>query len=226
MKKILIIEDDLNIQIGLKDNLELEKYEVLTETDGQAGLNTAFSKSPDLIILDLMLPTKNGYDICRELRQAGKNTPILMLSVKADEADKVLGLELGADDYMTKPFSVKELLARIKAILRRRSSIEENIEVYTFSNIRIDFRKMETTKDNKNINLSLKEYEIMKFFIHNEDNVVSRDTLLDKVWGYEVFPTTRTIDNYILMLRKKLEDNPAVPKHIMTIHSVGYRFVK
>lgn len=226
MKKILIIEDDKSISDGIKLNLETENYKVLTEYDGEDGFNSAEKKTPDLILLDINLPGMNGFDVCRNLRMKKNNTPIIMLSVKSDEADKILGLELGADDYVTKPFSMKELLARIKAILRRRQTLTENIETLTFGNVSIDFVKMKAMKNKKEVHLSLKEYEILKFLAANEDRVISRSELLDKVWGYDVFPTTRTVDNFILMLRKKLEENPAIPKHIFTIHSAGYKFVK
>lgn len=226
MKKILIIEDDKSISDGIKLNLETENYKVLTEYDGKDGFNAAEKKTPDLILLDINLPGMNGFDVCRNLRMKKNNTPIIMLSVKSDEADKILGLELGADDYVTKPFSMKELLARIKAILRRRQTLTENIDTLTFGNVSIDFVKMKAMKNKKEVHLSLKEYEILKFLAANEDRVISRSELLDKVWGYDVFPTTRTIDNFILMLRKKLEDNPAIPKHIFTIHSAGYKFVR
>jgi DNA-binding response OmpR family regulator len=225
MKKILIIEDDLAIQKGVKDNLELENYEVITESDGEAGLQTAIKQLPDLIILDLNLPSKSGYDICRELRSSGNNVPIIMLSARAEEADKVLGLELGADDYVTKPFSIRELLSRIKAVLRRKSEFENETDSYFIDDIKIDFKKMEAYKGKKLIFMSLKEYEILKFFIKHKEEVVSRNMLLDEVWGYEVFPTTRTVDNYVMMIRKKIEKNPSIPKHILTIHSAGYRFV-
>lgn len=225
MKKILIIEDDQAIRKGLKDNLELDNYDVLTESDGEEGLKSAENKSPDLILLDLNLPVKNGYEICKELRSAGNNVPIIMLSARAEEADKVLGLELGADDYVTKPFSIRELLSRIKAVLRRKATIEDVMDIYTIGDVEINFRKMEASKGKKKIYMSLKEYEILKFFINHKEEVVSRNLLLDEVWGYEVFPTTRTVDNYIMMLRKKIEKNPSVPKHFLTIHSAGYRFV-
>jgi DNA-binding response OmpR family regulator len=225
MKKILIIEDDLAIQKGVKDNLELENYEVMTESDGEAGLQAAIKQLPDLIILDLNLPSKSGYDICRELRSSGNNVPIIMLSARAEEADKVLGLELGADDYVTKPFSIRELLSRIKAVLRRKSEFEKETDSYFIDDIKIDFKKMEAYKGKKLIFMSLKEYEILKFFIKHKEEVVSRNMLLDEVWGYEVFPTTRTVDNYVMMIRKKIEKNPSIPKHILTIHSAGYRFV-
>jgi len=226
MKTILIVEDDSSIQKGLKENLELEHFKILTESDGEDGYKSAIKNKPDLIILDVMLPSKNGFDICRDIRKENINTPIIMLTGKSAETDKVLGLELGADDYITKPFSLRELIARINAILRRVNNIEKEFDNYSFSDVVIDFKKMEIKKGKKDIEMSLKEFEIMKFFVKHEAEVVTRNQLLDEVWGYEVFPTTRTVDNYILMIRKKLESNPAVPKHILTIHSAGYKFVK
>ncbi len=226
MKTILIVEDDHSILKGLKENLELEHFKILTESDGEDGYKSAIKNKPGLIILDVMLPSKNGFDICRDIRKENINTPIIMLTGKSAETDKVLGLELGADDYITKPFSIRELIARINAILRRVNNIEKEFDGYSFSDVIIDFKKMEVKKGKKDIEMSLKEFEIMKFFIKHEGEVVTRNQLLDEVWGYEVFPTTRTVDNYILMIRKKLESNPSVPKHILTMHSAGYKFVK
>jgi DNA-binding response OmpR family regulator len=226
MKKILIIEDDPAISRGLGESLKAENYEVICEDNGESGFKAAQSSNPELIILDLMLPGKNGLEICKELRQEGNNVLILMLTSKTEEMDKVLGLEMGADDYVTKPFSLRELIARIKALLRRRNEIHKDIEKYSFGNVDVDFKRMETCKKSKQVKMSLKEFEILKFFINHEGEVVSRDKLLDEVWGYENYPTTRTVDNFILMLRKKIEDNPSVPKHILTFHSAGYKFVK
>jgi len=226
MKTILIIEDDPAISRGLEESLKAENYDVIYEENGESGFKTAQSSNPELIILDLMLPGKNGLDICKELRQEGNNVLILMLTSKTEEMDKVLGLEMGADDYVTKPFSIRELIARIKALLRRRIEIQKDIKKFSFGNVELDFKRMETTKKNKQVKMSLKEFEILKFFISHEGEVVSRDKLLDEVWGYENYPTTRTVDNFILMLRKKIEDNPSVPKHILTFHSAGYKFVK
>jgi DNA-binding response OmpR family regulator len=226
MKTILIVEDDTSILKGLKENLETEHFKILTETDGEEGFKSAIKNKPELIILDVMLPSKNGFDICRDIRKENINTPIIMLTGKSAETDKVLGLELGADDYMTKPFSIRELIARINAILRRVTNIEKEFDTYSFADVVLDFKKMEATKGKKHMEMSLKEFEVMKFFIKHEGEVVTRNQLLDEVWGYDTFPTTRTVDNYILMVRKKLENNPAVPKHILTMHSAGYKFVK
>ena len=226
MKKILIIEDDPAISMGLEENLKAEGYKVICEDNGESGYNTAVNSDPDLIILDLMLPGKDGLDICRDLRKSGNNVLILMLTSKREEMDKVLGLEMGADDYVTKPFSLRELEARIKALLRRRQEIEKDIDIFKFGNVTLDFKRMEAAKKKKQVKMSLKEFEIMRYFIKHEGEVISRDKLLDEVWGYDTFPTTRTVDNFILMIRKKLEDNPSVPRHILTFHAAGYKFAK
>ena len=225
MKRILIIEDDPAIVKGLQESLEDEHYDILTATDGKEGYEMAGRENPDLILLDLMLPTMNGQDICRKLREDGITVPILMLTSKREETDKVLGLELGADDYITKPCSLRELHARIKANLRRSEIIRKEVSTYTFADLEIDFKKQKSLKKGKPIQFSTKEYEILHFFIQHDDEIVSRDMLLDEVWGYDVFPTTRTVDNYILNLRKKIEIDPTQPKHILTIHKSGYRFI-
>ncbi|MEK6572353.1 MAG: response regulator transcription factor [Bacteroidota bacterium] len=226
MKKILVIEDDPAISTGLIENLQQEHYKVISADDGERGYSKAKKESPDLIILDIMLPSKNGYEICQDLRKEKVATPIIMLTGKGEEADKVLGLELGADDYVTKPFSIRELLARVRAVLRRKFEAEHDIDEYTFANVYLNFKKMEVVKGKKQLKMSAKEFELMKFFIKREGQVVSRNALLDEVWGYDVYPTTRTVDNYILTLRKKIEDNPSRPKHLLTVHTAGYKFVK
>jgi DNA-binding response OmpR family regulator len=229
MKKILLIEDDAAIALGIQTSLQAEHYHVTHAADGDDGFSLALKHPFDVIILDWMLPSKNGKDICRDLREKTITTPILMLTSKADEADKVLLLELGADDYLTKPFSIKELHARIKAILRRTEKTEPATRsAVAFGNIEVDFDRADVRKKNKPVKLSAKEFELLKFFLAKEGLVVSRDTLLIEVWGYTYknLPDTRTVDNYILSLRKKLEDNPAVPKHFLTHHSAGYKFVK
>ena len=226
MKRILIIEDDPAISKGLSDALNEEHYEVVTEDDGEKGFKFAQNENIALIILDLMLPSKNGIEICTDLRKKGINTPILMLTSKKEEMDKVLGLEVGADDYLTKPFSVRELLARIKALLRRKQEIVKDVEEYSFGLVQIDFKKQSASKNNKQIELSTTEFKILKYFIEHEGEVVTRDTLLDKVWGYDVFPTSRTVDNYILTIRKQIEDDPSKPLHLITVPKAGYKFVK
>ena len=226
MKAILIIEDDVTLAKGLEDTLKSEHFKVLCARSGEKGFSMAKQENIDLIILDLKLPDKSGEDICRDLRTGGVDTPILVLTSKKHEMDKVLVLEMGADDYMTKPFSIRELQARIKAILRRKAEIKKDIEEYSFGNIYIDFRKLEARKDGKTLTMSAREFETMKYFVQRESEVVTRDMLLDDVWGYEEFPTTRTVDNYILSLRKKIEQDPSKPKHILTVHTAGYKFVK
>jgi len=226
MSKILVIEDDPAILTGLEASLEEEHYAVSSSSDGQEGYEKARIEHFDLIILDLMLPGKNGMDVCKDLRKEGVSTPILMLTSKIEEMDKVLGLELGADDYVTKPFSVRELLARIKALLRRNSVIKSEIEECSFGNIYINFKNQEATKNNKPLDLSTMEFKVLKYFFQCEGEVIERSKLLDDVWGYDNFPSTRTVDNFILVLRKKIEDNPSDPKHILTVHKAGYKFVK
>lgn len=226
MKRILIIEDDPAILKGLQISLAEEHYEVLSATDGQKGYEVAIKENVDLIILDIMLPLKNGQEVCQDLRKEGINTPILMLTSKKQELDEVLSFELGADDYITKPFSLRKLQARIKALLRRKAELKKEIEEYSFGNVQVDFKKQEATKNNKPLKLSSKEFEILKYFVQHESEVVTRHMLLDDVWGMEVFPTTRTVDNYILTLRKKIEDKPSRPKHLLTIPTAGYKFVK
>lgn len=226
MRKILVIEDDPAILTGLEASLEEEHYEVSSSSDGQEGYEKAKIEYFDLIILDLMLPGKNGMDVCKDLRKEGVSTPILMLTSKKEEMDKVLGLELGADDFVTKPFSVRELHARIKALLRRNSAVKSEIEECSFGNIYINFKNQEATKNNKSLELSTMEFKVLKYFLQCEGQVIERTNLLDDVWGYDNFPSTRTVDNFILVLRKKIEEDPSDPKHILTAYKAGYKFVK
>ena len=225
MEKILVVEDEPDMVMGLKDNLEYEGYTVVTAADGVEGLEMATKELPDLIVLDLMLPKKDGYDVCKELRAKGVDTPIIMLTAKSQELDKVLGLELGADDYVTKPFSIREVLARIKAVLRRKGGRPQKLDSYEFGNVYVDFRKSCVDKNGKTIELSHYENEILRLLIANKDDPVSRNRLLDEVWGYDLFPTTRTIDNHIVKLRQKVEDDPKNPVHVITVHGIGYKFV-
>jgi len=225
MEKILVIEDEPDMVMGLKDNLEYEGYSVVTAADGVEGIEKAVAELPDLIVLDLMLPKKDGYDVCKELRTRGMDTPIIMLTAKSQEVDKVLGLELGADDYVTKPFSIREVLARIKAVLRRKGGRQQKLESYDFGNVHADFRKSCVTKGSELIELSHYENEILRLLIANRDEPVSRNRLLDEVWGYDLFPTTRTIDNHIVKLRQKIEEDPKNPEHVVTVHGIGYKFV-
>ncbi|TET69189.1 MAG: response regulator transcription factor, partial [Candidatus Aminicenantes bacterium] len=225
-EKILIIEDEEDLVKGLKLNLEDERYEVHWASDGVEGLRKALEERPHLIILDIMLPKMNGLDICRELRQKNISIPIIMLTAKGEEIDKVLGLEIGADDYMTKPFSIRELLARIKAHLRREKRERKTVpEVYRFGDVEIDFTHFKVKRKDKELDLTSLEIDIMKYFIAHREEVVTREALLDKVWGYEKYPTTRTIDNHILKLRKKIEADPSHPEYILSVYGEGYRFV-
>jgi DNA-binding response OmpR family regulator len=226
MKTILIVEDHEVILRGLMDNLKAEHYEVTGVSDGMKGYQSAKKRHFDLIILDIMLPSMNGMEICKQLRSEGMQTPILMLTSKKGEVDKVMGLEFGADDYVTKPFSILELLARIKALLRRQTEIKNQLTEYSFDDIYLDFKKQEARKGKKILDLTAKEFELIQYFVEREGIVISRSQLLDDVWGYESLPTTRTVDNYILSLRKKLESSPSHPKHLLTIHTAGYKFAK
>ncbi|HYM20150.1 MAG TPA: response regulator transcription factor [Candidatus Kapabacteria bacterium] len=225
MKRILIIEDDPAIRLGLEESLTAEGYQMMTASDGADGFIKAQSPNVDLIILDLMLPAKGGMDICRDLRAASNNVLVMMLTSKNEEIDKVLGLEVGADDYMTKPFGIRELQARIKALFRRSGELKKGVEVASFGFVNVDFVKQELLRNGEVEKCSTKEFQILKFFLEHESQVVTRDMLLDAVWGYDVFPTTRTVDNYILSLRKKIEDTPSEPKYLLTVHTSGYKFV-
>ena len=225
MKKILIIEDEKDMVTGLKFNLEARDYTVIAAYDGEAGYKKALSEKPDLVILDLMLPKLNGYEVCKILKKEIPDLPIIMLTAKSQEAEIVTGLELGADDYITKPFSVLELLARIKAVLRRIKSGSGIPEVHRFGNLEINFKKYEARKNGEPLKLSPREYELLKCFIDREGEIVSRDELLNRVWGYDSIPDTRTIDAHIVKLRRKIEDKPDEPKIIVTIHGIGYKFL-
>ena len=222
---ILIIEDDISILRGLKDNLSFEGYQVITATDGRVGLTQALERQVDLLLLDIMLPGMNGYEICRRLKKEKPDLPIMMITARGSEMDTVAGLDIGADDYISKPFSIPELLARVRAMLRRSSTEDVEINTYAFGDVSMDFKKYETKIRHKEVELSSKEYAIMKYFIEHEHEVVHRDDLLEKVWGFDITPTTRTVDNYILDLRKKLEPDPSNPRHILTIRGAGYKFV-
>jgi DNA-binding response OmpR family regulator len=226
MKKILTIEDDPATITGLEEALKSEHFEVIKAQSGQMGYEKAKTGEYDLILLDIMLPDKNGIDICRDLRKDGISTPILMLTGKKEEVDKIIGLEIGADDYVTKPFSIRELVARVKAILRRPQKTVTEIEEYTFSDVNLNFKKHEAFKAGSPIELSNMEFKVLKYFVQNEGEVIERDMLLNEVWGYENYPSTRTVDNFILNLRKKIEDDHSNPKHLLTIHGAGYKFLK
>ena len=223
-KTILIIEDDSLMRDGLRDNLEFEGYRVVCAVDGEKGLALADAETPDLILLDVMLPGVDGIDVCRQLRSRGKNVPIIMLSARGSEIDKVIGLEIGADDYLAKPFGVQELLARIKALFRRFEP-KELEGPYRFDQIEIDFSRHTVQRDNTIIELTAKEFELLKCFVHNAGVALTRESLLEKVWGMNSSTTTRTVDNHVLKLRKKLEEHPETPRYFMTIYGVGYKFI-
>lgn len=224
-EKILVVDDEEHIIQLIKFNLEKNGYKVISAIDGIEGLKTAKSERPQLVLLDLMLPGLDGYDVCREIRKDNNisNMPVIMITAKGEELDKILGLELGADDYITKPFSVRELMARVKAVLRR-TKIEYNDKSYKFGDIAIDFQKHEIIKANEKLDLTLKEFELLEVLIKNKGRVMTRDFLLDKIWGYEYIGETRTVDVHIRHLRQKIEDDDKKPKYIETIRGIGYRF--
>jgi DNA-binding response OmpR family regulator len=226
MTKILVAEDELNMRKGLQDNLEFEGYDVNCAEDGEAALEQIKKNNYDLIILDVMMPKISGFDVCKAARKIGIETPIILLTAKGDEIDKVLGLELGADDYVTKPFSLRELLARIKAILRRSENKISSTGVFEkIGNLNVNFTAYTATSNGKEISLSHKEFEILGYLWKKRNATVSRDDLLNEVWGYEESPTTRTVDNFILKLRQKIEKDPNNPKVILTVHGVGYKLI-
>ena len=225
MSVILAIEDDPAILRGLADNLRFESYEVLTATDGQAGYALIREKRPDLIILDLMLPKLSGYEICRKVRAEGIQTPILMLTARGEEADRVLGLDLGADDYVAKPFSIRELMARIRALLRRAQPVKALPDDLRFDDVVVNFVSYEAHKAGRPLEMTRKEFQLLRLLASRAGEVVTRDELLNEVWGYENYPTTRTVDNHIAGLRAKIENEPAEPRHLKTMHGVGYKFV-
>jgi len=220
MKRILVIEDEPQMLLGLRDNLELEGYEVQTAGDGEEGLARASSFSPDLVILDVMLPKKNGFDVCRDLRGRGVQTPILMLTARGQVIDRVLGLKLGADDYLTKPFDMMELLARIEALLRRARAAAPNAATLLFGPVQVDFRSAVATRDGQPVELSSLELKLLRYFVDHRGAVVSREELLDKVWGYDATPVTRTVDVHVASLRQKLG-----AEIVLTVHGMGYKFV-
>lgn len=225
MKKILIVEDDKNILTGLVDNLEMEGYKVVVAKDGREALKQAKERKPDLIVLDVMLPKLNGFEVCRALKAEGSNTPIIILSARGQESDKVLGLELGADDYVTKPFSPRELLVRVKAVLRRVATGGKVEDTYAFGDIKVDFKRFQVFKQDKEIKLTAAEFKVLKLLVANKNEPVSRHRVLSEIWTSEEV-TTRTVDTHIWSLREKLEDDPANPKHIVTVHRIGYKFVE
>lgn len=228
MKTLLVVEDEEPIRKGLEDAFIEEGFKVITADDGVKGYELVLAKKPDLLVLDIRLPGMNGLELCKKIRSESKQIPVIMLTAKSTETDKVTGLELGADDYVTKPFSVRELVSRVKALLRRTEKAGEKKEgpkSIVFDNIKIDFISFRTEKGGKNINMSKTEYKILKYFVSHRGEVISRETFLDKVWGYEKYPTTRTVDNFIVKLRSKIEKDKSSPKHLITVYGVGYKFV-
>jgi DNA-binding response OmpR family regulator len=222
METILIVEDDATMLRGLKDNFEFKGYRVLTAAEGEAGLNSALNNKPDLILLDIMLPKINGYEICRLIRKEKLDMPIIMLTAKGEESDIVLGLNLGADDYVTKPFSIKELLARAAAFLRRSRQAEQDI--YTFADFQLDIPARKLTRDGEEIKLSPKEFNLLEFFIKKTGRALTRDEILNLVWGYDCFVGQRSIDRFVTTLRNKIEPDPHRPTFIHTIREIGYKF--
>ena len=225
MSKILIVEDEPDMVLGLKDNFEFEGYEVVTEADGQAGLERARALKPDLIVLDVMLPKLSGLEVCKTLRGEGYEGPILMLTARGQEIDKVVGLELGADDYVTKPFSIRELLARVRAVLRRTEGKAKRLARYAFADVELDFEAYKATKGGEALDLSPREFELLRYLIERKGETVTRDQLLEDVWGYESYPSTRTVDTHIAKLRGKIGDSGSEPRWILTIHGMGYKFI-
>ena len=227
MKKILIIEDEELIRMALEDDFRLENYEVIVASDGIEGLTKASNTDIDLIILDIMLPGMNGFDICKKLRSQGIRTPVIMLTAKGQEIDRVVGLEIGADDYVTKPFSPRELQARVKAVLRRMETEPDDKEKNLFRSggLEVDFRQYVCSKNGKAVSLTTHEFELLKYLIRNKGKVIKRDELLDEVWGKDVFVTPHTVDTHIANLRKKIEDDPSQPRFIISIRGVGYKFI-
>lgn len=210
---------------GLRDNFEYEGYEVISAADGAEGLERALSDQPDLVVLDVMMPKMSGLDVCKQLKAKKPGVPIIMLTARGQEIDKVVGLELGADDYVTKPFSIRELMARVKAVLRRVSPTAPGGEVYRFSDVEVNVRSNEVLRAGQPVELSSKEFALLAYFVAHPTETLSRDRLLDAVWGYENYPNTRTVDAHIVHLRQKLEPNPEEPRFILTVHGSGYKFV-
>jgi DNA-binding response OmpR family regulator len=223
--KILVVEDEPNMVAGLRDNFEFEGYEVITANDGIEGLERAQLESPDLVVLDVMMPRMSGLEVCRQLRAKRPSIPIIMLTARGQEVDKVVGLELGADDYVTKPFSIRELLARVKAILRRTAVVPKQQEQHSFGDVEVDLHRRRVLRAGKALDISSMEFELLQYFICHSGETLSRDRLLEEVWGYENYPTTRTVDTHLVRLRQKLEPDPEQPQYFLTVHGTGYRFV-
>ena len=224
MPKVLVVEDDDSMAVALRDGFQYEGFTVNLARDGESGLKMARDEAPDVMILDVMLPKMNGLDVCRQLRKDGSTIPIIMLTARGQEIDKVLGLKLGADDYMTKPFGFMELMARVEALLRRVSGKTTGVDSYEFGNVAVDFKRGEATRNGKSMDLSPRELRLLQYFIEHRGEVVARESLLDAVWGYDSAPLTRTVDMHVAKLRKKIEDSATEPKWIVTVHRMGYKF--
>lgn len=225
MTRILVVEDDAAILRGLKDNLEAEAHQVITATDGESGYHMIRTEAPDLVILDLMLPKLSGYEVCRKVREDNLTLPIMMLTARGEEADRILGLDLGADDYMAKPFSVRELLARVRALLRRATPPVVENQKLRFGDVAVDFRAYQATVRGQQVAMTRKEFGVLGLLAARCGEAVTRAELLTEVWGYRADTTTRTVDNHVASLRAKLEVEPSKPQHLMTVHGVGYRLV-
>jgi len=225
MPNILIVEDEPNMRLGLKDNLEFEGYEVDFAPDGESGLLKIQDNPYDLVLLDVMMPKMSGFDVCKAIRKKGITTPIILLTAKDQEIDKVLGLELGADDYVTKPFSLRELLARIKAVLRRGENLNTESSRVQIGRIDVNFQNYTAQENEEPVQMSHKEFEILNYLWKHRNRTVSRDDLLEKIWGYEESPSTRTVDNFIVKLRQKTEKDPNHPQIIITVHGIGYKLI-
>jgi DNA-binding response OmpR family regulator len=224
VSRILIVEDDPSILRGLEDSLRGESHEVLTAADGETGYALAAGKCPDLLILDLMLPKLSGYEVCRRMRAAGNATPVLMLTARGEECDRVLGLDLGADDYITKPFSLRELLARVRALLRRAHPVQSLINELRVNDVFVEFRRYEATTGGQPLDLTRREFQLLRLLASRPGEVITRSELLDQVWGLDDYPTTRTVDTHIAGLRAKIERDPANPEHLLTMRGVGYKW--
>jgi two-component system alkaline phosphatase synthesis response regulator PhoP len=224
MPRVLVVEDDDAMAVALRDGFKYEGYDVQVAKDGATGLRMASEFNQDLIVLDVMLPKMSGLDVCKRIRSQGSQVPIIMLTARGQEIDKVLGLRTGADDYVTKPFSFLELMARVEAVLRRCSGYTEQVEKYTFGDVEIDFKRSEARKGHALVSLSPREFKLLRFMIDHRGEILTRERLLDAVWGYDNVPFTRTVDMHIAKLRKKIEDRPQDPAFIVTVHRVGYKF--
>ena len=224
LKRILLVEDEPGIVLTLTDRLAREGYAVDSAADGESGLERASKEPFDLLLLDLMLPRMSGFDVCRELRKRGIETPVIMLTARGQVVDKVVGLKLGADDYVTKPFEMAELLARVEAHLRRVPATPHPAEGYVFGDIRVDFRRAEATKDGQPLDLSAREFQLLRYFLEHRGATLTREELLNEVWGYNSMPSTRTVDVHVAWLRQKIEPNPRHPQFILTVHGMGYKF--